>query len=98
MRTTLSARELLNALVRSANEMSSQARVGDSTVYAISATREFQMTNLADWCKELGRDFQRVDWNGNETCNTNHDMIYFDYAGCRFFQLVSKEDEKDERQ
>ena len=76
MRTTLSARELLNALVRSAKEMSGQAKVGDSTVYALSATREFQMTNLADWCKELGRDFQRVDWKGNTVCATTSHLSH----------------------
>jgi len=95
MRKDVSARDLLYALVRSSKEMNSQTKVGDSTVYPLAVTSEFQMVNLADWCKALQIDFHRVDWEGNKVCETNHDMIYFDYEGCRFFQLVDKEGENE---
>lgn len=38
-----------------------------------------------------GLDYRREDWNGNKSCNSNWDMVYFTYEGYTFFELVSKD-------
>lgn len=39
----------------------------------------------------IGADVIREDWDGNEQCKTNHDIVYFWYRGFKIFQLVDKE-------
>lgn len=48
------------------------------------------MSGLIQWCKLLDMEYYRVDWEGNEHCKSNWDMVYFDYKGYRFFELLPK--------
>ena len=94
MRVT--AKVLLNQLVAAVEKMQNTVyseQVGEIKV--LGPIMKFQMTNLAEWCKRLGKKYKREDWDGNEQCGSNWDIIYFKYQGVEFFELVDKEN-KDE--
>ena len=55
------------------------------------------ISNLAFLCELLGVEYTRENWDGNASCDTNYDIIFFDYHDVRFFELVDKENE-DERE
>lgn len=94
MRVT--AKVLLNQLIATAEKTQNTVyseQVGDIRV--ISPIMKFQMVNLAEWCKLLGKKYKKEDWNGNEQCGSNWDIIYFEYKGVLFFELVEKENEDE---
>lgn len=65
-------------------------------VYAISRDRKIHLGgDIRALCDAIDEKVIREDWNGNEQCNTNCDIIYFDYKGYRFFQLIDKEEYND---
>lgn len=41
-------------------------------------------------CELLDMPYVREDWDGNEHCGTNNDILYFDYKGYRFFSLIDR--------
>ena len=43
-----------------------------------------------------GLDWVREDWEGNDACDSNWDIVYFDYDGYRFFELIFKDMVYDE--
>ncbi len=51
---------------------------------------EIQMTNLPYLCKLLNFAYIREDWDGNEDCDTNYDILYFMYKGFKFFELEER--------
>lgn len=52
---------------------------------------EIQITGIEELAKILDIDINRETWSGNESCNTNWDIIYFQYRNYKFFELVDKE-------
>ena len=50
-----------------------------------------QMYGLKQWCELLEMPYFGTDWDGNKSCGSNYDEIYFIYKGCKFFDLVEKE-------
>lgn len=90
MRVT--AKVLLNQLIAAAEKTQNTVyseQVGEIEV--LSPIMKFQMHNLAEWCKLLGKKYKKEDWDGNELCDSNWDIIYFEYKGVQFFELVEKE-------
>lgn len=90
----VSAEKLLEQLVIAAQSTCNFIRTDDDkwhNINVIDPIMKFQMTNLAKWCKLLGKNYKRRDWSGNDYCGTNHDEIYFEHQGVEFFELVEKE-------
>lgn len=52
---------------------------------------EIQITGIEELAKILDIDITRETWSGNESCNTNWDIIYFQYRNYKFFELTDKE-------
>ena len=52
-----------------------------------------QLYNLKKLCDILDLDYKREDWEGNESCNSNWDKVWFVYKNVEFFDLVHKEKE-----
>ena len=50
-----------------------------------------QIVNLEELAKILDIEINREDWHGNESCNTNWDIIYFWYHNYKFYELADKE-------
>lgn len=90
-----SARRLLNQLVRAYKLQTSKINMETSdyfdNIYVLSPKAEFQMHNLITWCELLDMPYQRVDWEANQSCNSNWDEVFFIYDGIKFFELVEKE-------
>lgn len=57
--------------------------------------KEVHMHGLIRLSELVSIPYNRTDWSGNETCETNHDEVYFLYKGVRFFQLVDKIGEEE---
>ena len=57
-----------------------------------SLSDDIQIWNLMQLIEILEMPYIREDWDGNEVCDSDSDIIYFDYKGYRFFQLVDKEE------
>ena len=94
MRVT--AKVLLNQLVAAAEKTRNTVyseQVGEIEV--LNPSMNFQMKNLAEWCKLLGKKYKKEDWDGNELCDSNWDIISFEYKGVLFFELVDKENEDE---
>lgn len=51
--------------------------------------------DISKLCEVIDEEVIREDWDYNEHCNTNYDIIYFAYRGYRFFELVDKVDKVD---
>ena len=64
--------------------------LGDLYIRVLGNRPVIQMCGLAKWCTLLNMPYNREDWNGNEQCNTDWDMIWFVYKGVQFFELVEK--------
>lgn len=47
--------------------------------------------NVVSLATLTGLEWVREDWEGNEACGGNWDIVYFDYDGYRFFELVFKD-------
>ena len=60
-------------------------------VELISLRDDIQIWNLMQLIEILEMPYIREDWDGNDVCDSDRDIIYFDYKGYRFFQLVDKE-------
>lgn len=85
------AQKLLNKFVAAQKIMS--CRCGD--IYAIGSYRDVQVSNLRKWCELLDESYIREDWEGNDICNSNFDIIYFIHENIKFFELVDKEKNDD---
>ena len=80
----VTAKELLKTLVAIAEDSKKYVAVDEDSwndIKIITPIMKFQVNNLAEWCKRLGKKYKREDWDGNEYCDTNHDIIYFKYQG-----------------
>ncbi len=53
-----------------------------------------QIFNIIKLCEIVNLPFTRRDWEGNATCNSDWDEVYFIYKGIKFFGLEDKEDER----
>lgn len=51
---------------------------------------DVHITNLPYLCKLLNFSYIREDWDGNEHCNSNYDILYFMYKGFKFFELEER--------
>lgn len=60
-------------------------------VLGLDHRNDIHMSGFINWCKLLGMPYTRADWDGNEQCESNWDIVYFDFKGYRFFELVDKE-------
>lgn len=60
--------------------------------------RHVQMHGIIELCYLIDMPFLREDWDGNKYCDSNWDIIWFEYRGVRFFELVDKEEKNDERE
>lgn len=69
---------------------------GCGKIYSLQKIDVFQVHPLIDWCELLEIPYKRVDWDGNEACESDWDEVYFVYKGIRFFELVSKVDKETE--
>lgn len=62
------------------------------SVHALNLSDMIHLSEGAVALAELtGLEWAREDWEGNEMCGSNWDIVYFDYAGYRFFELVFKD-------
>lgn len=61
-------------------------------VEAVIFSNRIQMDHLIHWCQLLDMDYVREDWDGNSVCCSNWDIVYFEYEGFKFFDLVEKEE------
>lgn len=61
-------------------------------VQALSISNKIHIAGLRTLCNIVNFQYSRDDWDGNTTCNSDWDIVYFDYKGFRFFELVGKED------
>lgn len=59
-------------------------------IYVVHPGNTIMISNLAEWCNLLDQEYGRVDWDGNEQCDTNWDKIFFNYKGFEFYELVDK--------
>lgn len=50
--------------------------------------KEIHISGLIKLAEIIGFPWVRVIWDGNVQCGTNHDEVYFEYRGYKFFQLV----------
>jgi len=50
-----------------------------------------QLFGLKEMCDLIELPYKREDWQGNAHTNVNWDIVYIDYKGYRFFELVDKE-------
>lgn len=62
------------------------------TVHGILYTdnRELHIAGVQKIADILDIPVIREEWDGNKVCNTNHDIIYFQYRGFKVFELVPK--------
>lgn len=90
------AKNYLDKLVKAQNIMRTAFPINEfRTLKPIISNNHIQFGNdLAEWCKLLDIQYTREYWDGNETCNSNWDILYFDYHGYRFFQLTDAEKEE----
>lgn len=86
------AQKLLNCLVKSQKLMRKEFN-SLSGIKVIGLRDDIQLLSLASWCELLNIQYTRTDWDGNEYCETNWDIIYFWYKGFKFFELVAKEED-----
>ena len=56
---------------------------------------EVHITNLPYLCKLLNFAYIREDWEGNEHCNSNYDILYFIYKGFKFFELEERRNDAE---
>lgn len=68
----------------------------ENCVYLLGAKSAFQMWNLIRLCEILGIEYTRKDWDANERCGSNWDIVSFVYKDVTFFELVGKIKEKEE--
>lgn len=61
-------------------------------IFILSGKKVVQMCGIIEWCELLDMQYVREDWDGNEHCHSNWDVVYFDFKGIRFFELVDKID------
>lgn len=66
-------------------------------IYRIYAPKEVHTNALIRLSELTGIPYKRVDWKGNESCETDYDEVYFIYKGVRFFALVDKLEETEEK-
>ena len=66
-------------------------------IYRISSAKEVHTNALIRLSELTGIPYNRVDWKGNESCETNYDEVYFIYKGVRFFALIDKIEETEEK-
>ena len=85
------AHAFLNELVKS-QKLLNKVYTSLEGVKVLSVNNSIHMTNLAHWCELLDMPYIREDWDGNEHCHSNWDVVYFDFKGIRFFELVDKID------
>lgn len=84
------ARTFLNNLVK-AQKLMRKTYASLGGVMVLITNNHVQMWNLRHWCELLGMDYIREDWDGNSACGSNWDIVYFEYEGFKFFDLVPKE-------
>lgn len=85
---------MLNILVKAEKlKRKRYSSLGDIHVLDIKHSRgDVHMSHILDWCELLGMPYIREDWDGNEQCNSNWDIVYFEYHDVEFFGLVTKEE------
>lgn len=66
-------------------------------IYRISDSKEVHTNALIRLSELTGIPYNRVDWVGNKSCETNYDEVYFIYKGVKFFALVDKLEETEEK-
>lgn len=59
-------------------------------IRVLTQAEKLQLCGLAKLCELLDIEYIREDWEGNSVCDSNLDIIYFYYAGYKFFELVDK--------
>lgn len=68
----------------------------ENRIYRLSDNKEVHTNALIRLSELTGIPYNRVDWEGNKSCETNHDEVYFIYKGVKFFALVDKLEETEE--
>lgn len=89
------AYELLNCYVKGVKLLNKSIgdRYKDDSIYSISnPSNRIQVANLIRWCELLEMPYTKEVWDGNEHCDTNYDIIQFNYKGCHFIELVEREE------
>lgn len=88
----------VNAIKQRDKKFTSLADIGcynhDKKVHLHGLLKLSALTNIP---------YSRIEWDGNDVCNSQYDEVFFIYKGVRFFELAdkimeTKEDEIDERQ
>lgn len=98
MYNEISPEELLQRLIDAVSDLNfCCSMIENMRIRAIGYTDSVQMAHLDRWCKALNIEYFREDWEGNEECKSNHDIIWFMVDGVKFFELVDKENEDDNK-
>ena len=82
------AYKLLNSYVKAKKFLNKKL----DKIRTLDTDMKVQMRNLIEWCELLEISYNRIDWDGNTSCGSNWDEVFFDYKGCHFFELVEKEE------
>lgn len=84
--------EFIKSIVKAQKLMRKQfGTIENAHIHLLGLSNRIQITNLEYLCKLLHFNYVREDWDGNEVCDSDNDIIYFMYKGYKFFELVDKE-------
>lgn len=88
------AMAFLNMQVKAIKMMNKkfETLVGEN-ISRLNKPETVQLYNILKLCEIANLPFTRRDWDGNETCNSDWDEVYFTYKGIKFYGLEDKVDE-----
>lgn len=58
----------------------------------LQLSREIHLVDFFPKLKEFNIAYKREDWDGNKCCNSNWDIVYIEYRGCKFWELIEKDE------
>ena len=89
----MNAKEFANGIVCAIENMNQRVDIDGTKIHVLSPGREVHISNVPILANALNVSVHREDWDGNSSCDTNHDIEWFMYGGVKFFALVDKEKE-----
>ena len=89
------AKKYLDNLVKATEYINKTLELSEEKeLFILNPRKEHHLNDIPLFSELVDIPYTRVDWDGNEHCQTNHDELYFIYKGVRFFQLADKEEKK----
>ena len=88
--------EYLDRLVESYKTLVKPFMVDDEKVFPAAQYKdELHMHNLICLCKKLHMGYFRKEWDGNEYYKPDYDIVWINYKGIKFFELVARKKETE---